>query len=120
MAEVMTESQLRQAKIFIRRLCANYDNGRCLLLDNLCPQCVSYTLLCKYFKEAVLPDRECLALQAEIWRGSYVRRCVMCGKPLQDRKKNSLFCVQCANLRLRQAKREWAQKNAWKNRKSKV
>ena len=58
MAEILTESQLRQARRLIRGLCANYDSGRCLILDSLCPQCFSYTLLCNYFREAVLPEDE--------------------------------------------------------------
>ena len=44
MAEILTDSQLRQVKRLIRGLCANYDNGCCLILDGVCPQCISYTL----------------------------------------------------------------------------
>ncbi len=42
----------------------------------------------------------------------------LAGKPLSGGKKNTLFCRQCAGLRIRQSKREWAQKNGCKNRKS--
>ncbi len=116
MAEILTDSQLRQVKRLIRGLCANYDNGCCLILDGVCPQCISYTLLCRYFKEAVLPeDRE---LQTAIYGTPYLRRCAVCGKPLSGDKKNTLFCRQCAGLRIRRSKREWAQKNGCKNRKS--
>ena len=55
----MTEGQLRRARKLIRRLCANYDEGNCLALDEgegcVCVQSISYSLLCRYFKEAVLP-----------------------------------------------------------------
>ena len=55
----MTEGQLRRARKLIRRLCANYDEGNCLALDEgegcVCVQGISYSLLCRYFKEAVLP-----------------------------------------------------------------
>ena len=54
----MTEGQLRRARKLIRRLCANYDEGNCLALDEgegcVCVQSISYSLLCRYFKEAVL------------------------------------------------------------------
>jgi len=58
MAEVMTDGQFRQAKKYIAALCANYDKGNCLILDTICPQSVSYTLLCNYFKQAVLDSRK--------------------------------------------------------------
>ena len=116
MAEILTESQLRQARRLIRGLCANYDSGRCLLLDNPCPQCFSYTLLCNYFREAILPEDKNLTMA--VYGEPVVRRCALCGKPLSGAKKNTLFCRQCAGLRIRQSKREWAQKNGCKNRKS--
>lgn len=101
MAEILTESQLRQARRLIRGLCANYDNGRCLILDSLCPQYVSYTLLCNYFREAVLPDKECRALQAEILKTPSVRRCVICGKPLQTKSNRAKYCPACAVIKRR-------------------
>ncbi len=53
----MDEGQFRRVKKLIRRLCANCDSGNCLLLDDgdPCPQMVSPTLICKYFRAAVLP-----------------------------------------------------------------
>ena len=47
----MTEGQLRRARKLIRRLCANYDEGNCLALDEgegcVCVQSISYSLLCR-------------------------------------------------------------------------
>ena len=44
----MTEGQLRRARKLIRRLCANYDEGNCLALDEgegcVCVQSISYSL----------------------------------------------------------------------------
>ena len=80
----MTEGQLRRARKLIRRLCANYDEGNCLALDEgegcVCVQSISYSLLCRYFKEAVLPaDAE---LSAAIGQGAdELKRCRSCGKP---------------------------------------
>ena len=59
----MTEGQLRRARKLIRRLCANYDEGNCLALDEgegcVCVQSISYSLLCRYFKE-----RSCLRMRS--------------------------------------------------------
>ena len=54
----MDDSQFRRARKLIRRLCANCEGGNCLLLDDgdpcPCPQMISNTLICKYFRAAVL------------------------------------------------------------------
>lgn len=89
----MTEGQLRRARKLIRRLCANYDEGNCLALDEgegcVCVQSISYSLLCRYFKEAVLPaDAE---LCAAIGQGAdELKRCRSCGKPLPGQKQPGL------------------------------
>lgn len=51
----------------VRRLvhdCCNYDGGNCLLLDDgeecVCPQSISYSLICRWFRAAVLPLDESL------------------------------------------------------------
>ena len=56
----MNGRQFRRSKSLIRRLCANYDSGSCLLLEENfepcpCPQLLTCSLLCKYFRTAVLP-----------------------------------------------------------------
>ena len=55
----LNEAQYRVVKKMAKAECANNDNGNCLLLDDgetcVCPQCISYSLLCRYFSEAVLP-----------------------------------------------------------------
>ena len=109
----MTEAQFRRAKKLIRRLCANCDNGNCLLLDDgeacVCPQLISYSLLCKYFRAAVLPaDRE---LYAEIMGADARKRCAECGRPFVSESKNARYCKTCAANRTRRKKREWAAKN---------
>lgn len=62
----LNEAQYRKVKKLTRRLCANNDGGCCLVLDDgdpcVCVQAISYSLLCRYFREAVLPaDRELCA-----------------------------------------------------------
>ena len=94
----MTEAQLRRARRLIRSLCANCNGGNCLLLDDgyepcPCPQMLTCSVLCRYFRAAVLPaDRE---LQAEIMADSR-RRCRECRRPFVPKAKNTLYCPECA------------------------
>ena len=57
----LDEKQYRAVKKMTRAACANNDCGNCLLLDDgetcVCVQSISYSLLCRYFREAVLPQR---------------------------------------------------------------
>ena len=57
----MDDSQFRRARKLIRRLCANCEGGNCLLLDDgdpcPCPQMISNTLICKYFRAAPIFSR---------------------------------------------------------------
>ncbi len=64
----LTPPQSRRVNSLAKKSCCNCDNGKCMLLDDgeecVCPQLISYSLLCKWFQTAVLPlDRE---LHAEL------------------------------------------------------
>ena len=54
----LTPGQARRMRRLVRQCCNNID-GNCLLLDDgepcVCPQSISYTILCRYFRRAVLP-----------------------------------------------------------------
>ena len=110
----MTEAQLRRAKRLIRALCANCDHGCCLLLDDgydpcPCPQLLTCSVLCRYFRSAVLPvDRE---LYGEVLSADRQRRCPECGQPFTPRSPNTRYCPDCAAKRTRRHKRAWAAKN---------
>ena len=110
----MTEAQLRRAKRLIRTLCANCDHGSCLLLDDgydpcPCPQMLTGSLLCRYFRTAVLPgDPE---LHGQISTSDHRRRCQECGHPFTPRSPNTRYCPDCAAKRTRRHKRAWAAKN---------
>ena len=104
----MTEAQFRRAKKLIRKLCANCDNGNCLLLDDgeacVCPQLISYSLLCKYFRAAVLPaDRE---LYAEIMDADARKRCAECGQAFVSKSNRARYCPDCAGTVHRRQKTE--------------
>lgn len=110
----MTDAQLRRARGLIRALCANCDHGSCLLLDDgdtpcPCPQMLTHSLLCRYFRSAVLPeDRK---LHGEVVRPDCQRRCPECGQPFLPRSPNTRYCPTCAAKRTRRHKRAWAAKN---------
>ena len=62
---VMDYRQYRRARRLVHE-CCNYDGGHCIALDDgeecVCVQSISYSLLCRWFRAAVLPlDREELA-----------------------------------------------------------
>ena len=59
---VMDYRQYRRARRLVHE-CCNYDGGNCIALDDgeecVCVQSISYSLLCRLFRAAVLPlDRE--------------------------------------------------------------
>ena len=90
----MTQEQARRVRRLIRRLCANYDAGNCLPLDSPCPQLITSSLLCKYFRAAVLPaDPE---LSAAILRERITRRCRLCGAPVFSNSNAAKYCPSCA------------------------
>lgn len=108
----MNEAQFRQARKLIRSQCANYDGGNCILLDDgeehVCPQRISYSLLCRYFQAAVLPaSRE---LYADIMEKDSRKRCADCGAYFVPTGSRSLCCPDCALLRERRRKAAWARK----------
>ena len=77
----MNYRQYRKARKLTHE-CCNYCDGNCLLLDDgeecVCVQSISYSLLCRWFRAAVLPLDA--ALYAEISKSrDEVKRCAVCG-----------------------------------------
>ena len=108
----MNEGQFRRVRKLVRSLCANCDGGSCLLLDDgeehVCPQLISYSVLCRYFEAAVLPaDRE---LYADIMERDSRRRCADCGAPFVPTGSRAVYCPDCAAIRERRRKAAWARK----------
>ena len=77
----MTPAQRKRASSLIRRECCNCDGGNCLALDDgdtcPCPQMVTFSICCKWFRWAVLPLDK--ALEAEIYHRDSVKQCAVCG-----------------------------------------
>ena len=58
----MTPAQRKQAASLIRRECCCCENGNCIVLDDgdTCPQTISFSVCCKWFRWAVLPPGKIL------------------------------------------------------------
>ena len=77
----MNYPQYRKARRLTRECCNNV-GGNCLLLDDgeecICVQSISYSLLCRWFRAAVLPLDAVLC--AEITKGhDHLKRCCESG-----------------------------------------
>ena len=78
--------------------CCNYDEGNCLLLDDgepcVCVQSISLSLMCRWFRVAVLPLDGELAT-ALLYRGSR-KRCAVCGAAFVPKSNRGKYCPDCA------------------------
>ncbi len=94
----MTLAQKKQAASLIRRECCNCEDGNCIVLDDgdtcACPQMISYTVCCKWFRWAVLSLDK--ALKAEIYRGRDLKRCAVCGGVFVPKSNRAKYCPDCA------------------------
>ena len=85
--------------------CCNYDNGNCIALDDgetcVCVQSISYSLLCKWFRAAVLPLDAALCAEA-VERGS-LKRCAECGASFSAASNRAKYCSSCSK-RIRRRK----------------
>ena len=96
----MTPAQKKQAASLIRRECCCCEDGNCIVLDDgdtcTCPQTVSFSVCCKWFRWAVLPLDG--TLEAEIFRDKDLKRCVVlrrCVRPqIQPGKILPRLCRQ--------------------------
>ena len=108
----LTPQQSRQANALIRKECCNYFDGNCILLDDgdscVCPQTISYSLLCKWFKAAVLPLDE--TLLAELDAPEDMRICTICNQPFFSTANKAKYCQKCKGYAHRRQKAEHARK----------
>ena len=75
----MDGKQRREGARLIKGLCSYYDNGNCLYLDRgeavTCPQSISYSVCCKFFRHVLLKDQEGKGLEAEVFQREALKRC---------------------------------------------
>lgn len=110
----MTPDQFRKAKQLIRKECSNYDaeHNECFALDEgdgcVCVQSISYSLLCRWFRDYVLPlDR---MLESELMHKDNQKKCIRCGRLFIPAGRNAKYCPGCAKRATRQRKAEYNRK----------
>ncbi len=115
----MTPSQQRQAAKMIQKYCCNCEKGNCILLDDgdehTCPQRISYTIGCRWFRNAVLPIFP--ELEAEIFKDITLRRCVKCGVGFVPGSNRNKYCPACAVAvrRKQDRERKWSKRHTVRN-----
>ena len=110
---VMDYQQYRRARRLVHN-CCNYDSGNCLALDDgegcACVQSISYSLLCKWFRTAVLPmDR---VLETALYHRLGTKRCAVCGSLVFPGSNRAKYCLECgaAIKRIQAAERKRKQR----------
>ena len=104
----MTPAQRKRASALIRRECCCCEDGNCIALDDgdtcTCPQTISFSVCCKWFRWAVLPLDG--ALEAEIFRDKDLKRCAVCGGVFVPKSNRAKYCPGCATKVHRRQKTE--------------
>ena len=112
---VMDYQQYRRVRRLVHE-CCNYDDGDCFLLDDgegfICVQSISYTLMCQWFRVAVLPlDRE---LENALFHRVDAKKCSICGGLFLPGSNRAKYCSDCAarmkKINATQRKRKQRQK----------
>ena len=104
----MDYRQYQRIRGLVHQCCNNVD-GNCLLLDDgwepcVCVQSISRSLVCKYFRAAVLPlDRE---LETALLYKNKSKRCCQCGALFRPGSNRGKYCPDCAVIIHRQQKAE--------------
>lgn len=107
MIQRMSYQQYRAACRLVHS-CCNYDCGNCMLLDDgegcVCPQSITYSIICKWFRAAVLPLDSTL-YTALLYKGR-MRDCAECGKPFVPKSNRAKYCSECAERERRRKTRD--------------
>ena len=110
----LTPDTYRSVNAVIKQYCCNYYDGNCILLDSdypcTCPQSISYSLLCKWFRDNVLPnDRK---LYGELLIAEKRKKCFVCGKYFIANSNRAKYCSDCREriTRLQAAQRKRKQR----------
>ena len=103
----LTPGQLRSVRGLAKR-CCNFLDGECLLLDGACPQFISRSLICRWFRHAVLPEQP--KLEQAILTSKKLHRCQVCGKDFLARSGRAKSCRECAAKVHRQQKTKSARR----------
>jgi hypothetical protein len=110
----MTPTQHCEVKKIIRRLCSNFCDGNCIRLDQgeevPCPQMLSASVCCRFFRNVLLKDPEAGTLEAEIFTSGTRKRCAVCGKTFCAKGNRAKYCAACKVVAQRQQQAEYARR----------
>ena len=87
------------------------------MLDNgevvQCPQILTQSLVCRYFRNVLLEDRGGKALKAEIMGADHVKVCAVCGQHFRAASNRAKYCTRCSKKMAREhaAERKRKQRN---------
>ena len=95
----LTKEQMPRVRRLVKQ-CCNYDGGECIALDDgagcVCVQTISYSLLCKWFRNAVLPLDPALELRL---LGGTTKRCENCREQFVPGSNRAKYCPACGAKR---------------------
>lgn len=105
----MNSQQYTKACTLIKNICANFDNptGLCLPLDTKCPQMITSSLVCKYFRDVLLEDKDGQLLKAQIFQDDSVKKCEVCGRAFRALSNRAKYCAECAKKQRLKKQREY-------------
>ena len=107
----LTKEQMPAIRRLVRQ-CCNYDHGECIALDDgagcECIQAISYSLLCKWFRAAVLPLDPALELSL---LGGTTKRCASCGEAFVPGSNRAKYCLACGKVHQRKMDAEKHRRN---------
>lgn len=109
----MTAKQRTAATKLIRDICCNYINGNCIMLDCPCPQILTNSVCCKYFRHVLLKDKQGQSLEADLFRDNTTKQCTVCGKAFKATGNRAKYCTDCAKKVHRKQKTESEQNKRW-------
>ena len=109
----MTPAQQRDARKIIRKLCSNCVNDNCIRLDKEevpCPQMLSASVRCRFFRNVLLKDPEAGTLEAEIFTSGTRKRCAVCGKTFCAKGNRAKYCAACKVIAQHRQQAEYARR----------
>ena len=110
---IMDYRQFRKARQLAHE-CCNYDGGNCIALDDgeecVCVQSICYSLLCRWFRAAVLPLDK--GLETALLYRLDAKRCAVCGVLFLPGSNRAKYCPECAGhmKRIKAAQRKRKQR----------
>lgn len=89
----------RKCTSLIKRECCNYQEGKCLILDDgysLCAQIQNSHLCCRWFQNFVLPKVEEIEIGILGEREKSFKYCELCKRAFYPGSNRAMYCKECS------------------------